>query len=169
MCALFGSSRDISFIKKINNELLDNVIQQEVDYFKYYLPETKGKDVDNLYGEASSQKTYYTAVRVTCLIERGDQTYVQDDQFGIDVTQTMTFRFLKPKLREINLVPSAGDIIEVRGSYYEIDQVNENQFVVGRDNDYGKSVGSEFGESLSLICTAHYTRVARLQIIKARF
>ncbi len=169
MCALFGSSRDISFIKKINNELLDNVIQQEVDYFKYYLPETKGKDTENLYGEASAQKTYYTPVRVTCLIERGDQTYVQDDQIGIDVTQAMTFRFLKPKLRSINLVPNAGDIIEVRGSYYEIDQVNENQFVVGRDNDYGKSVGSEFGESLSIICAAHYTRVARLQIIKARF
>ena len=93
---------------------------------------------------------------------------MQDDQFGIDVTQQYTFRFLKPKLREIGLVPQGGDIIEVRGSYYEIDQVNENQFVVGRDNDYGKNVGPEFGESLSIICTAHYTRVTRLQIEKAR-
>ena len=42
MCALFGSSRDISFIKKINNELIDNIIQQEVDYYKYNLSETKG-------------------------------------------------------------------------------------------------------------------------------
>lgn len=166
--ALFGSSRDISFIKKINNELLDDIIQQEVDYYEYYLKDTKGKDVDNLYGEASSQKTYYAPVRLTCLLERGDQTYVQDDQFGIDVTQQYTFRFLKPKLREIGLVPQGGDIIEVRGSYYEIDQVNENQFVVGRDNDYGKNVGPEFGESLSIICTAHYTRVTRLQIEKAR-
>jgi hypothetical protein len=166
--ALFGSSRDISFIKKINNELLDDIIQQEVDYYEYYLKDTKGKDVDNLYGEASSQKTYYAPVRLTCLLERGDQTYVQDDQFGIDVTQQYTFRFLKPKLREIGLVPQGGDIIEVRGNYYEIDQVNENQFVVGRDNDYGKNVGPEFGESLSIICTAHYTRVTRLQIEKAR-
>lgn len=166
--ALFGSSRDISFIKKVNNELLDDVIQQEVDYYEYYLKDTKAKDVDNLYGEASSQKTYYAPVRVTCLMERGDQTYVQDDQFGIDITQQYTFRFLKPKLREIGLVPQGGDIIEVRGSFYEIDQVNENQFVVGRDNDYGKNVGPEFGESLSIICTAHYTRVSRLQIEKAR-
>ena len=168
--ALFGSSRDISFIRKINSELIDNVIQQEVDYYKYYLPETKAKDsATNLYGEASAQKTYYAPVRLTCLIERGDQTYVQDDQFGIDVTQTVTYRFLKPKLKEIGLVPNAGDIIELRGSYYEIDQVNENQFILGKDGDYGKSVGSEFGESLSIICAAHYTRVARLQIIKARY
>ena len=167
--ALFGSSRDISFIKKINNELIDDIIQQEVDYYKYNLSETKGITTENVYGEASSQKTYYTPVRLTCLLTRGDQAYVQDDQFGIDVTQPFTFSFLKPKLREINLVPNAGDIIEVRGAYYEIDQVNENPFVVGRDGDYGKSVGSEFGESLSIICVAHYTRVTRLQIVKSRY
>lgn len=166
--ALFGSSRDISFIKKMNSELLDNIIQQEVDYYKYYLPDTKGGDSENLYGEASIQKSYFNPVRLTCLLERGDQAYMQDDQFGIDVQQPMTFRFLKPKLRELSLVPNAGDIIEVRGAYYEIDQVNENQFVAGKDGDYGKSVGSEFGESLSIVCVAHYTRVARLQIVKAR-
>lgn len=169
MCAMFGSARDISFIKKINTELMENIIQQEVDYYKYYLQETKGTDSDNLYGEASSQKTYYTAVRLTCLLERGDQAYVQDDQFGVDVTQQMTFNFLKPKLREINLVPSAGDIVEVRGLYYELDQINENQFILGKDNDYGKSVGTEFGESLSIICIGHYTRATRLQITKARY
>lgn len=166
--ALFGSSRDISFIKKINNELFDDIIQQEIDYYKFYIPETKAKDSGNLYGEASAQKTYYSPVRVTCLIERGDQAYVQDDQFGVDVTQPMTFRFLKPKLKEVGLVPAAADIIEVRGTFYEINQVNENQFILGKDGDYGKSVGSEFGESLSIICVANYTRVSRLQIINGR-
>jgi len=167
--SLFGSSRDNSFIKKINTELLDNIIQQEVDYYKYYLSETKGSSAANLYGEASSQKTYYTAVRLTCILDRGDQTYAADEQFGIDVSQAMTFKFLKPKLSEIGLVPAAGDIVEVRGAFYEIDQTNENQFIVGKDDDYGKSVGAEFGESLSIICVGHYTRVTRLQITNARF
>lgn len=166
--ALFGSSRDISFIKKINKELIEDIIQQEVDYYKYYLPETKGSN-DNLYGEASAQKTYYTAVRLACLVERQDQTYTQDDQFGIDVGQIITFKFFKPKLREINLVPAGGDIIEIGGYYYEIDQVTENEFVMGKDGDYGKNVGPEFGESLSIICVAHFTRTARLQITKARY
>ncbi len=162
--ALFGSSRDFSFIKKVNNELLDNVIQQEVDYYQLSLKNTPS----NLYGEASAGKTYYTPVRLTCLLERGDQTYVQEDQFGSDLTQQMTFRFLKPKLRELNLIPDAGDIVEVRGLYYELDQINENQFFLGKDNDYGKNVGSEFGESLSIVCVGHYARVTRLQIEKAR-
>jgi hypothetical protein len=166
--ALFGSSRDISFLRKVNDELLNNIIQQEIDYYEHHLPETKAKDTANLYGEASAQKTYYSPVRLACLLERGDQAYVQDDQFGIDVTQPMTIRLLKPKLKEIGLVPNAGDIFEVRGTYYEIDQINENQFIVGRDGDYGKSVGSEFGESWSIVCVAHYTRVTRLQIEKGR-
>ena len=164
--ALFGSARDISFIKTVNTELLDNVIQQEVDYYKYYIPESMAGT--NVYGEASSQKTYYKPLRVTCLIERGDQAYVQDDQFGVDVTQPMTFRFLKPKLREINLVPAGGDIIEVRGSYFELDQINENQFILGKDGDYGKNVGPNFGESLTIECVGHFTRVTRLQIEKGR-
>jgi len=150
--------------KKVNNELIDNVIQQEVDVYTLSLTNTES----NLYGEASAGKTYYRPVRLTCLLERGDQAYVADDQFGSDVTQQMTFRFLKPKLRELNLVPKAGDIVEVRGVYYELDQINENQFILGKDNDYGKSVGTEFGESLSIICIGHYARVTRLQIEKAR-
>lgn len=166
--ALFGSKRDIALIKSITVELLDDVISQEVDYYQYYLPLTKGTDTGNLYGEASAQKTYYAPVRLTCLLERGDQSYVDDDQFGVDVTQTMTFRFYKPRLREAGLVPAAGDIVEVRGLYYELDQINENQFFLGKDGDYPKSVGPDFGESLSIICIGHYTRVTRLQIQRAR-
>jgi len=65
--ALFGSSRDISFMHKVNGELLDNVIQQEVHYYKLYLPGVKSVDTANLYGEASAQKTYYRPVRLTCI------------------------------------------------------------------------------------------------------
>lgn len=162
--ALFGSSRDISFIKKINSELLDNVVQQEVDFYVLSLKDTS----KNLYGEGAAGRTYYAPVRVTCLLERGDQAYVGDDQFGSDLTQQMTFKFFKPKLRELNLLPEAGDIVEVRGLYYELDQINENQFFVGKDNDYGKNVGSEFGESLSIVCIGHYARITRLQIEKSK-
>lgn len=162
--ALFGSSRDISMFRKINDELLDDVIQQEVDYYVLSLDNTQA----NMYGEAAQGKSYYRPVRLTCLLERGDQVYVADDQFGMDVSQPMTFRFLRPKLRDLNLLPKAGDIVEVRGLYYELDQINENQFVLGKDDDYGKNVGPEFGSSWSDVCIGHYARVTRLQIEKGR-
>jgi hypothetical protein len=166
--ALFGSSRDISFMLKINKELINDVIQQEVDFYELYLPETKSKNAQNLYGEGSAQKTYYSPVRLSCLIERDDITAVQEDQFGIDVSQGVRFRFLRDTLKEFNLFPQVGDIIEVRGNFYEVDNTSDNQFVLGKDAEYPKNVGSEFGENLSIICTTHLTRVAKLQIIKAR-
>ena len=162
--ALFGSSRDISMFRKVNNELLEDIIQQEVEYYVLSLQNTQA----NMYGEASQGKSYFKPVRLTCLLERGDQTYVADDQFGMDVTQQMTFKFLRPKLREVNVLPKAGDIVEVRGLYYELDQINENQFILGKDNDFGKSVGAEFGDNWSDVCIGHYARVTRLQIEKGR-
>jgi hypothetical protein len=166
--ALFGGRRDIDLFIHLNKELLNDIIQQEVDYYQYYLPETKGVGIDDLYGEASVQKTYYTPVRVTCLIERQDVITSIDDQFGMDKTQQITFRFLRPQLVELNLNPHEGDIIEVRGNYYEIDGINENQFILGKDDDYPKNVGSGFGENFSILCQTHLTRVSKLQIVKTR-
>lgn len=168
MCALFGSTRDISFMLKVNKELINNVIQQEVDYYEYYLPETKSKDSANLYGEASSQKTYYNPVRLSCLIQREDITSAPDDQFGIDVAQQVAFRFLRTTLKELGLFPQIGDIVEVRGNFYEIDNTSDNQFILGKDAEYPKNVGDGFGENLSIICAAHLTRLSKLQIINTR-
>ena len=162
--ALFGNSRDISFMKYINNELLDNVIQQEIDYYQIALDHTK----TNLYGESPQGKVYYRPVRVTCLIERGDQTFNIDDQIGSDAQQSYTFKFLHKKLVDLNLWPEVGDLIENRGNFYEIDNINENQFVLGKDKDFGKNVGTEFGESWAIICVGHYTRVSKLQIVNSR-
>ena len=167
--ALFGSSRDFSFVRKINNELLEDIIQQEVDYFKLYLPDAKSKDGENLYGEASAQKTYYRPVRLACLVDRTSGFTAQaDDQFGIDVSATYTFNFLRPKLEELQLVPEIGDIIEDRGRYFEVDNANEIQFFLGKDKDYPKNIGAEFGRNISIQLTTHLARVTRLQITKAR-
>ena len=152
----------------VNKELINNIIQQEVDYYEIYLPEAKSINPNNLYGEASAQKTYYTPIRLSCLIERDDIASFQDDQFGMDKSQNIRFRFLRQTLKELSLVPQEGDIIEVRGNYYEIDNVSDNQFILGKDSDYPKNVGPQFGENLSMICTTHLTRVSRLQIIEAR-
>lgn len=149
---------------KVNNELLDNVISQEVDFYQLSVENTQ----TNLYGEAPSGKVYYQPIRLTCLIERNDQTFNIDDQLGPDATQTYVFRFLHRRLVELSLWPEVGDLIENRGNFYEIDNINENQFVVGKDADYPKNVGPEFGESWSIICSTHYTRITKLQLLESR-
>ncbi len=166
--ALFGGRRDVDLFISINKELINKIIHQEVDYYKLSLQETTRHGKEGLYGESTKQKVYYTAVRVPCLISRQDMLTSPEDQFGIDKNQLMLIKFLKQTLLEIQLVPQEGDIFETRGNYYEIDQVNQNQFVVGKDPDYAKGAGDRFGESLSMICSAHWTRVNKLQIIQPR-
>ena len=166
--ALFGRQRDINFVIGVNRELLDNIIEQQVDYYKPYLQDTKSKDTANLYGEASAQKTYHQPVRLTCLIDYQEKIPGEDDQFGIDITRAAVFNFLKPKLEEVVLVPELADIIEYRGQYFEVNDVGEGSFFMGKDRSYSKSVEKDFGRSLSIVCTCNLTRSTRLQITKGR-
>ena len=154
--SIFGSQRDFGLIKKMNRALLRDIIEQEIGYYKISLNETQA----NIYGE-SSEKMYYSPVLMQCLITRGDQVYTVDD-FGPDLTRTLSFAFLRDDLVDQNLVPEVGDIILYYGGYYEIDNTNANQFIVGKDPDFPYNVnplnpGLEiFGSNFSIICETHY-------------
>ena len=161
--ALFGKNRDINLFHTINNELLKDIIQTEVAYYKFALEQT----VANVYGE-SMGKNYYEPLKIACLIERQDQAWASDD-FGSDVNQTVGFRFLKNELIDINLIPAVGDILVFRNNFYEIDSKIENQLIMGRDKDYAISKETiEHGESFSVLVSTHISRVEKLNLIPLR-
>lgn len=161
--ALFGSSRDISTFKGISRELLENVISQQIGYYKYMLEES----TVNVYGEGAN-RTYIGPVLINCLIERGDFATVSQAQ-TIDTKRDVTFRFLKDHLVDANVVPEIGDIVMYNEMYYEVDNVNENQFILGKDNSYAYSAGLEnFGSSYSITLNTHYTSDDKLGIAKQR-
>ena len=161
--ALFGGSRDISLFNSLNKELINDIIQTEVGYYKFVLEKTTA----NVYGE-SMGKMYYEPVRIACLMQREDQTWSSDD-FGSDVDQTLGFRFLKQELRDINLVPQVGDLLLFRNNFYEADSKIENQLIMGKDPDYAISTGaSDFGNSHSIIIKTHLSRVEKLNLVPLR-
>jgi hypothetical protein len=161
--ALFGGSRDISLFRHINKELVNNIIQQSVGYYTVNLEKTSA----NIYGE-STHKTYNNPILVNCLIERTPQVWGETD-FGSDVTQDITVRFLRDILVDINLVPQVGDVVLWHEDYYEISGVVENQLVVGKDPSYSYSSDTnDFGSSLSIIVTAQYIRPEKLGIKQER-
>ena len=131
--ALFGGSRDISLFNTVNSELIKDIIQTEVAYYKFALEQT----TVNVYGEAPS-KVYFEPLRIECLINKSDQSWSSDD-FGPDVNQNISFNFLKHELKNINLVPEIGDIILFKNNFYEVDSKVENQLILGRDPDYAIS------------------------------
>ena len=161
--ALFGGSRDISLFNKISKELINDIIQTEVGYYKFALERT----TSNVYGE-SMGKMFYEPVRIACLMNKEDQTWSSDD-FGSDVDQIFDFRFLKQELRDINLIPEIGDILLFKNNFYEIDSKVENQLIMGKDPDYAISTGTtDFGSSHSIILTGHLSRVEKLNLIPLR-
>lgn len=159
--ALYGRSRDISLFRSVNRELIQDIIQTEIGYYKFYLP---ANNVDDLYGEEKS-KVYYDPMKLACLINRSAQTY-KNDNFGVDFDQNVEFRFLRDDLVQLNLVPESGDIILYAGNYYEIDSVIESQFIVGKYPDYQLTdYLQEFGNSLSILCNTHLSRITKLNLV----
>lgn len=157
--ALFGGLRDIDLFKTMNRELLEDIISQQIGYYKIKLSDTPV----NMYGEAVN-KYFIGPVLLNCLIERGDFGVNRTD-FAIDVNRTSVFRFFKDHLIEAEVVPEIGDIVMWNEHYFEVNNVNENQLIVGKDNDYAYSEGlQKYGNSLSIILETHYVSPDRLGI-----
>jgi len=156
---VFGSRRDFTLLTKINRELLRDVVEQEILYYKISLEES----TTNLYGE-SLNKIFYTPSKLNCLITRGDQV-ISIDEFGPDLTRDASFAFLREDLVDIQIVPEVGDIILWHEDYYEVDTVRENELFLGKDNSYNLTpYGSKFGTSISIILDTHLTRGDKLGI-----
>ena len=161
--ALYGKNRDILLFQGLNTELLHRIIEQQVGYYKPVLDNTPA----NIYGEAQN-KTWLGPVLIKCLLDRNDQESTNDD-FGVDINRPLTVRFFRKDLVDANVVPEIGDAILWNEDYYEVDNVIENQLILGKDPSYAYSdTVDDFGSSHSILLTCHYTRPERLGIKEQR-
>lgn len=161
--AIFGSLRDITTFKYITRELLENIISTNCGYYKVVLNTT----APNVYGESLS-KTYIGPVLINCLIQRGDFEF-GSSEFGPDNSRPVEFRFFKDHLIQANVFPEVGDVIMYNELYFLVDNVNENQLILGKDNDYAYENGLEgFGSSYSIILKTHYASPDSLGIKQER-
>ena len=158
--AIFGSIKDINVFKGITKEFVENVASQQCGYYKIMLSDTP----PNIYGEAL-EKQYVGPVLLYVLVERGDFGVEDWNDVSTDSVRKMKFRFFKDHLDTANIIPEVGDIVMYNERYYEVDNVNENQKILGKDPDYSYSEGlDQFGASFSVILEAHYTSPDRLGI-----
>ena len=119
--ALYGSGRDASFLRGINRELINRIIDTEVAIYQLSLEDTSA----NIYDETQN-KFYYNPVRKRALIDKGSKTQDAGDS-GIDINRETTFGFIKQDLKDIDLVLKIGDIILWDGDYYQIDLVSSSK------------------------------------------
>jgi len=160
---LFGGDRDISLFRTMNKELINDIIQTEIGFYKFVLQDSE----TNVYGE-SDKKVYYEPMLIPALITREDQAWSETD-FGPDSTQQMTFAFLRATLVEKNLVPEIVDTVLYNNDYFEFNSIVENQFFAGKNPDYSMNRDTDnFGVSLSIICKGSKSRIEQLKTIPFR-
>ena len=146
--------------------MIHKYIDTEVLVYKLNLSSTSA----NVYDE-TDVKVYETPILIPAVITVDDQIWSSDD-FNSDITQTATFAFLRDDLVELDTHPDIGDIFEYRSTFFEVDDITENQFVAGKNPDtwFGnQSVNGAYGTNLSIIFKAHMTRQSKVNIVQTRF
>jgi hypothetical protein len=167
--ALFGGARDISMFRKINRELLGDIITQQVAIYKYILDKTKV----NMYGESSGGKFFDGPILLNSLITVSANTS-PTNEFGVDFDWSIKVAFLKDDLVDANILPEVGDVILYQESYFEIDNTVHTQYFAGKDPQYPYNANplnpglDQFGYNVSLVCDTHYIPADRVNIIKQR-
>tara|TARA_R110000868_G_scaffold31018_1_gene114057 strand:- start:1734 stop:2246 length:513 start_codon:yes stop_codon:yes gene_type:complete len=167
--ALFGSSRDVSFIRRLNRELMGNIISQQCAFYKYKLNET----TINMYGEAAGGKFFDGPVLLNTLIIVNDNSSPTSD-LGVDFNWPINFSFLRDDLVDASVHPEVGDVILYQESYWEVDNTNTVQYFAGKDPDYPYNTNplnpglENFGYNVSITCECHYIPADRVNIIRTR-
>jgi len=155
--ALFGGQRDASLFRKINKELITDIIDTEIYYYKIIIDDTKR----NLYGEGKD-KVYYNPVKIPTMVDRTNAEQIFDE-FGSSYTRNVNFYFLRDTLVDKNVYPEVGDVILWNDEQHIVDNTFTNQFFAGKNPDTWDG-GDTQGYNLSIICETHVTRKTQLKL-----
>lgn len=159
--ALFGGMRDAKFLAAINSELLNSIVDTEIEFFKLLVASSDS----NMYGESES-KSYYNSILIPCLITKETKTATMDD-YGHSYTRTAQFGISRDILERASFFPEVGDIVFWDNEYYELDNVDANQYFAGKNPETWPN-GSGHGYSVSVLCDAHATRQTAQSITNIR-
>jgi hypothetical protein len=129
---LFRSPKDIEFIKRINQELIEKVIGEKITYYPISLQYSE----TNFYGE-SKEKVFDPPVEIYGLIEWQDQE-ISTTEFGQDIVYNLKVSILKKHLEDINVKPYEGDMVEYDNVKFEILKINNPIQIFGKE---GQDIG----------------------------
>ena len=167
---MYTRQRDVSLVRKLNRELMGNIITQQCALYQFKLEETKV----NIYGEAAGEKYYNGPFLFNVLINRSNEEYGENDE-GIQFNQPIEFYFLRDDLVDADVVPEVGDIILYQTSYYGVQSTVSNQYWGGKNPDYpnNDSDGTpnplnpdldQFGNNLSILVSTYYIPADKVAI-----
>ena len=160
--ALFGGQRDAKFLAAINSELLNAVIDTEIEFYKLVVESSNS----NMYGE-SENKSFYDSILIPCIVAKDDKSSNMDD-YGHSYTRSSKFAISRDILVKADFYPEVGDIIFWDNEYFEVDNVDANQYFAGKNPETWPN-GDSHGYSVSIVIDTHVTRQTPQGIRDIRF
>ena len=154
---MFTTSRDMSLVRKLNRELMGNIITQQCSVYQFKLEETKV----NLYGEADQEKFYDGPFIFNVLIHRSNEEYAENIE-GVQFGQPIEFYFFRDDLKDADVLIRVGDIILYQERYYGVQSTVANQYWGGKNPAYPNNVNplnpglENFGNNLSVLVSTYY-------------
>jgi len=164
--ALYGGARDMSMFRKVNRELMGNIISQVLfALIELGSPESPTSDL-------GVDFTWPITFR-----------FLKDDLLSptLDYNASMSFGSNLnplPGTYGANIQPAVGDVIQYQNGYWEVDNTYDTQYFTGKNPEfpYTDANGNnplnpgldQFGYSVEVRCDCHYVPSDRLNIIKSR-
>jgi len=162
---MFTTQRDISLVRKLNRELMGNIITQQCSVYQFKLEETKV----NLYGEADAEKYYDGPFIFNVLINRTNEQYAENIE-GVQFGQPIEFYFFRDDIKDADVLIRVGDIILYQEAYYGVQSTVANQYWGGKNPSYPNNVNplnpglENFGNNLSVLVSTYYIPADKVAI-----
>lgn len=147
--AKFFGNRDFAFMQRVNRELIEEVVDTPVMYYRV----CAGDTATNIYGEAPGGKTYFDPIQVSGLIVPQDQQTDQTEA-GFEVTQDLEIGFQRERLKKHDIYPEEGDLVEWSNLYFEVAGTVDNSLLASR-----------FYLRHGVVLTLNQTRVSNIQTV----
>ena len=162
---MFTTSRDMSLVRKLNRELMGNIITQQCSVYQFKLEETKV----NLYGEADQEKYYDGPFIFNVLINRTNEQYAENIE-GVQFGQPIEFYFFRDDLKDADILIRVGDIILYQERYYGVQSTVANQYWGGKNPSYPNNINplnpglENYGNNLSVLVSTYYIPADKVAI-----
>jgi|TARA_R110002020_G_scaffold265531_1_gene480311 hypothetical protein len=163
--AMFTTQRDMSLVRKLNRELMGNIITQQCSVYQFKLEETKV----NLYGEADAEKYYDGPFIFNVLINRTNEQYAENIE-GVQFGQPIEFYFFRDDIKDADILIRVGDIILYQESYYGVQSTVANQYWGGKNPSYPNNINplnpglENYGNNLSVLVSTYYIPADKVAI-----